>query len=118
MRERIVEEFNVGLARAQLVTTYEAPLWRDPIAVAILVLVVLLLSGCGAFDRQVEYKPYPVPTPVPVPCAAQLPPEPAWASAGVRKTDDIDVKVDGVLAERRQRKGYEEKLRAAVAGCQ
>lgn len=39
---------------------------------------------------------------------------PAWAAAGLRKTDSLEVKVRALLAERRQRIGYERLLVAAV----
>lgn len=42
---------------------------------------------------------------------------PPWAAASLRKTDSLEVKVRALLAERRQRIGYENLMRAAVAAC-
>ncbi|UMZ15330.1 hypothetical protein I9018_19580 [Pseudomonas sp. MPFS] len=38
---------------------------------------------------------------------------PSWAAAGLRKTDSMEVKVRAMLAERRQRIGYERLLLAS-----
>ncbi|WP_416054977.1 hypothetical protein [Pseudomonas aeruginosa] len=46
------------------------------------------------------------------------PPAPAWATAGLKKSDDIQTKVRALLAERRQRIGYEAQLLAANRACQ
>jgi hypothetical protein len=43
---------------------------------------------------------------------------PAWATAGLRKGDDIQTKVRALLAERLQRIGYEAQLLAANRACQ
>lgn len=79
--------------------------------------LVLMLSGCGAFERKVEYVPYEVKVPVPVPCAVQVPSEPPWATQDLKRDDDIDVKARALLVERRQRMSYEERLKAAIEGC-
>ena len=42
---------------------------------------------------------------------------PAWSTAGLRKTDSLEVKVRALLAERRQRIGYQRLLEAAVDAC-
>jgi hypothetical protein len=85
----------------------------------VLVVITAAIQGCAMFkDPPVEYVPYPVKVKVSEPCAAQLPPEPAYATAKLQKADEIDRKVDAVMAERQQRMGYEDKLRAAVKGCQ
>lgn len=42
---------------------------------------------------------------------------PTWATAGLRKTDSLEVKVRALLAERRQRIGYEKQLEAAASAC-
>ena len=39
-------------------------------------------------------------------------------AAGLRKTDSLEVKVRALLAERRQRIGYERQLAAASVACQ
>lgn len=40
-----------------------------------------------------------------------------WIAAGLSKTDSLEVKVRALLAERRQRIGYERQLAAAVSAC-
>lgn len=59
-----------------------------------------------------------VEVPVPVPCQVKAPAVPAWSAKGLRKGDSLEVKVRALLAERRQRIGYERELVAAVASCQ
>ncbi|MOA65127.1 hypothetical protein D3C78_1914040 [compost metagenome] len=59
-----------------------------------------------------------VEVPVQVPCRAPEVAMPIWATVGLRKTDSLEVKVRALLAERRQRIGYEKQLAAAVAACQ
>lgn len=78
-------------------------------------LVGVLLAGCATKPPQVQY--IRVEVPVQVPCRAPDVSVPAWAAAGLRKTDSLEVKVRALLAERRQRIGYETKLQAAVAAC-
>lgn len=76
----------------------------------------LALSGCaGKIEPQVQY--VRVEVPVQVPCRAPEVAVPPWAADGLRKTDSMEVKVRALLAERRQRIGYEKELRAAVAAC-
>lgn len=78
----------------------------------------LLLTGCALFDsKPVEYVPYEVKVPIAVPCAAEIPPAPEWATDTLRKADTLDDKAKALLAEREQRLGYEEKLKAATDGC-
>ena len=77
---------------------------------------LLFLAGCathesGAHTVRVE-------VPVLVPCKTQDVAIPAWAAAGLRKSDSLEVKVRALLAERRQRVGYERGLVAAVMACQ
>ncbi len=52
-----------------------------------------------------------------VPCLAPEVAVPAWATASLKKSDTPEAKVLALLAERRQRIGYEEELKAAVAAC-
>lgn len=81
-----------------------------------LLLAGLLLAGC-ANKPQPQAQYVRVEVPVQVPCR---PPEvavPSWAAAGLRKTDSLEVKVRALLAERRQRIGYEKQLEAAVQAC-
>lgn len=79
-------------------------------------LSALMLAGCATKPSpQVQY--VRVEVPVQVPCRAPEVAVPPWAAAGLRKTDSLEVKVRALLAERRQRIGYERLLEAAVAAC-
>lgn len=79
-------------------------------------MLTLCLTGCaGKVEPQVQY--VRVDVPVQVPCRAPEVAVPAWAAAGLRKTDSLEVKVRALLAERRQRMGYEKQLSAAVLSC-
>ncbi|WP_236184544.1 hypothetical protein [Pseudomonas juntendi] len=77
---------------------------------------ILLLAGCAA-RVEPEVRAVRVEVPVQVPCRAPEVAVPAWAAAGLRKTDSLEVKVRALLAERRQRIGYERQLAAAVSVC-
>jgi hypothetical protein len=55
---------------------------------------------------------------VPVPCRIDPVAVPHWAAVGLKKTDSLEVKVRALLAERRQRIGYERQLMAAQQACQ
>ncbi|MFV3316584.1 hypothetical protein [Pseudomonas sp. NY15374] len=77
---------------------------------------VLALAGCASHtEPQVQY--VRVEVPVQVPCRAPDVAVPPWAAAGLRKSDSLEVKVRALLAERRQRVGYESLLGAAVNAC-
>jgi len=79
-------------------------------------VLTLGLTGCaGKVEPQVQY--VRVEVPVQVPCRAPEVAVPPWASAGLHKTDSLEVKVRALLAERRQRIGYEAMLRAANSAC-
>lgn len=79
-------------------------------------LAGLLLAGCAAkAPPQVQY--VRVEVPVQVPCRAPDVAVPPWAAAGLSKADSLEVKVRALLAERRQRIGYERELEAAVGAC-
>ncbi|CAO3309238.1 MULTISPECIES: hypothetical protein [unclassified Pseudomonas] len=82
----------------------------------VFLLAGLLLAGCAAkAPPQVQY--VRVEVPVQVPCRVPDVAVPAWATAGLRKADSLEVKVRALLAERRQRLGYERLLEAAVNTC-
>ncbi|MCP8465946.1 hypothetical protein NK553_18500 [Pseudomonas sp. ZM23] len=83
----------------------------------LLVGLVGALAGCAG---QVAPEPRTVRVEVPVviPCRAPTVAVPSWATATLHPSDDLQTKVRALLAERRQRMGYEEQLRAAVAACQ
>lgn len=87
--------------------------WR----MASVALAALAVSGCGAFERKVEYVPYNVPVPIEVPCAVQPVDEPKWATSTLQRSDSLDDKAKALLEERVQRMGYEAKLKAAAEGC-
>ncbi|MBA6145079.1 hypothetical protein H4B97_21865 [Pseudomonas juntendi] len=79
-------------------------------------VLALGLAGCaGEVEPQVQY--VRVEVPVQVPCRAPDVAVPPWAAAGLRKTDSLEVKVRALLAERRQRIGYEGLLRAVNSAC-
>ncbi|MDV7845913.1 hypothetical protein [Pseudomonas aeruginosa] len=84
---------------------------------AVLLLVIVALAGCAG---QVEPEPRTVrvEVPVAVPCRVPAVEVPAWATAGLKKSDDIQTKVRALLAERLQRVGYEAQLLAANQACQ
>lgn len=82
----------------------------------LLILGGLALAGCaGQVEPQVQY--LRVEVPVQVPCRAPEVAVPVWAAAGLHKNDSLEVKVRALVAERRQRMGYEKQLRAAVGSC-
>lgn len=83
----------------------------------VLMLVVFALAGCAG---QVEPEPRTVrvEVPVAVPCRVPAVEVPIWATDGLRKGDDLQTKVRALLAERRQRIGYEAQLLAANQACQ
>lgn len=79
-------------------------------------VLTLGLAGCaGKPAPQVQY--VRVEVPVQVPCRAPEVAAPPWAAAGLRKSDSLEVKVRALLAERRQRIGYEKELEAATKAC-
>ncbi|MGU1463081.1 hypothetical protein ACSEVU_26940 [Pseudomonas aeruginosa] len=82
----------------------------------VLMLMIVALVGCAG---QVEPEPRTVrvEVPVAVPCRVQSVEVPVWATAGLRKGDDLQAKVRALLAERRQRIGYEAQLLAANQAC-
>ena len=82
----------------------------------VLIIGVLALAGCaGQIEQQVQY--VRVEVPVQVPCRTPDVAVPPWAAAGLRKTDSLEVKVRALLAERRQRIGYERQIEAAIQAC-
>ncbi len=76
---------------------------------------VVLMAGCAA--REPEVRTVRVEVPVQVPCRAPVAPVPAWATDSLKKTDGLELKVRALLAERRQRLGYERQLEAAILAC-
>lgn len=51
------------------------------------------------------------------PCRPPEIEKPEWAASALKDSDSLEVKVRALLAERRQRIGYEKQLEAAVSAC-
>lgn len=83
---------------------------------AVVLAGFMLLTGC-ATPVEPAMRTVRVEVPVQVPCRAPEVAVPAWATAGLRRIDSLEVKVRALLAERRQRIGYEMQLLAAVDVC-
>jgi len=81
----------------------------------LLVVLALLLAGCAG--REPEVRTVRVEVPVQVPCKTQEVAVPPWAADGLKKSDSLELKVRALLAERRQRIGYERQLDAALRSC-
>lgn len=79
--------------------------------------LVFALAGCAG-RQDAEPRTVRVEVPVAVPCRAPAVEVPAWAAAGLKKSDDLQTKVRALLAERLQRIGYEAQLLAANRACQ
>ncbi|AZF00008.1 Phage protein [Pseudomonas orientalis] len=80
-----------------------------------LLLLALVLTGCAG--RASEVRTVRVEVPVLVPCKTKEVTVPPWAAAGLKKSDSLEVKVRALLAERRQRLGYERLLEAGITSC-
>ena len=83
----------------------------------VLLLGVLALVGCAGQVEEPEPRIVRVEVPVQVPCRTDPVALPAWAAEGLRRGDSLEVKVRALLAERRQRIGYERELLAANEAC-
>ncbi|EQB1849737.1 hypothetical protein [Pseudomonas aeruginosa] len=79
--------------------------------------LVFALAGCAG-RQDAEPRTVRVEVPVAVPCRVPAVEVPAWAAAGLKKSDDLQTKVRALLAERRQRIGYDAQLLAANRACQ
>ncbi|RQO51552.1 hypothetical protein [Pseudomonas sp. KBW05] len=82
----------------------------------LLVVLALVLAGCATKEPAV--RTVRVEVPVLVPCRTKEIVVPPWAAVGLKKSDSLEVKVRALLAERRQRIGYERQLVAAITACQ
>jgi len=78
-------------------------------------LLGLLLAGRAG--REPEVRTVRVEVPVQVPCRTQEVAVPPWAASDLKKSDGLELKVRALLAERRQRIGYERQLLASVSAC-
>lgn len=97
-----------------LFTRLSAWVGRGPGLVGICAFA-LVLTGCAA--REPEVRTVRVEVPVLVPCKAPVVLMPAWATGSLKKTDSLELKVRALLAERRQRIGYERQLEVAISAC-
>lgn len=84
---------------------------------AMLLVLAAALAGCAGQAIEPEPRVVRVEVPVQVPCRTDEVAVPPWASAGLRQSDSLEVKVRALLAERRQRIGYERELLAANEAC-
>jgi len=87
-----------------------------PLALALFMAVIAGCAGRPVADPEPQV--VRVEVPVPVPCRVTIPLAPAWASAGLRKSDDLETKVRALVAEREQRIGFEVLLLSAAKSCQ
>ncbi|KMM84441.1 hypothetical protein SAMN04490203_2540 [Pseudomonas taetrolens] len=83
----------------------------------LLIGMAVILAGCAG--REPEVRTVRIEVPVLVSCYT---PEvevevPHWTAASLKKSDSLEVKVRALLAERRQRMGYERELVAASTAC-
>lgn len=76
---------------------------------------LLFMAGCET--REPEVRTVRVEVPVQIPCRSREVEVPPWAASGLKKSDSLELKVRALLAERRQRVGYELQLVAAVGAC-
>lgn len=79
--------------------------------------VIATLAGCAGQPAEPEPRVVRVEVPVAVPCRTDPVSVPPWAAEGLRRTDSLEVKVRALLAERRQRIGYERELLAVNEVC-
>lgn len=77
--------------------------------------VLVLLTGCAT--NEPEVRTLRIEVPVLVPCKTQGVSVPTWAAIDLKKVDSLEVKVRALLAERRQRIGFERELAAAIEAC-
>lgn len=81
-------------------------------------LFAIMLPGCQTKAPEVRMQTVRVEIPVQVPCRIKSVDEPVFAASALKKTDLLEVKVRALLAERRQRIGYEKQLKAGLTACQ
>lgn len=79
---------------------------------AFLALVAMVaLSGCETVPKRVL-------VPVPVSCKVDMPKPPVWATDALASDAQIWDQVKALLAERKQRIGFQIELEAALRACQ
>ncbi|MEW4394426.1 hypothetical protein ACM7HV_14220 [Pseudomonas paraeruginosa] len=81
----------------------------------LLLCLCLFLAGCAGSPP--EPRPLRVEMPLAVPCRVPEVRPPSWAGATLKAGDSLQTKVRALLAERRQRQGYELELQAALRAC-
>lgn len=81
----------------------------------ILLSSMLFLSACSTNPSST--KPVEVLVPVQVPCKITSPNKPSFAVDNLGIGEDIFEKVKALLAERKQRQGYELELEEAIKAC-
>lgn len=82
-----------------------------PTSALLALVATVALAGC-------ETVPQRVLVPVAVPCKVDMPKPPVWATAALAADAGIWDQVKALLAERKQRIGYELELEAALRACQ
>ena len=75
----------------------------------------VLLAGCA--HQEPEVRTVRMEVAVPVPCKVAAVEVPAFATVGLKKTDPLETKVRALLAEIKQRQGYEKQLVAENLVC-
>lgn len=82
-----------------------------------LFLACLLLVLVGCMAKEAEVRTVRVEVPVQVPCKTKYVPVPYWATTELKAGDSLEIKVRALLAERRQRIGYQRQLEAGITSC-
>ena len=80
-------------------------------------LSLTLLASCASTTPATPVIPAEVQVPITVRCKAPNVDRPVWPLQTSTGTEPLDVLVRNALAEIELRKGYEEKLEAAVEAC-
>lgn len=75
---------------------------------------LVFLSACSTLSNS---KPVEILVPVQVPCKITPPNKPNFAVDNLGIGEDIFEKVKALLAERKQRQGYELELEEAIKAC-
>lgn len=79
----------------------------------LMISFVLSLSACSFITPKVQE----VDIPVVVPCKVETPRKPLFIVDSLPIGSDIFEQVKALLAERKQRQGYEKELEAVVEAC-
>lgn len=82
----------------------------------IVVVGAIALAGCAG-RQDAEPRVLRVEVPVAEPCRVPEVAVPPWAASTLRAGDSLEVKVRALLAERRQRIGYERELLGSAQSC-